>query len=183
MLVQMTQRLHRCSTFEETIQTILDDAIALQGAEYGNVQLPVGDKLVIAVQRGLPEAFLQTFRRVGKDDGCACGRALRHGAPVVITDVEQDEEYAAFRGDARTAGYRAVQTTPLVTRDDRLLGLVSTHFAEVHQPTPIEMETLQTYGTVAAEHGFALLGDDTLARKAERMNERLYARMLDRQVS
>ena len=51
---------------------------------------------------------------------------------MVITDVEQDEEYAAFRGDARTAGYRAVQTTPLVTRDDRLLGLVSTHFAEVH---------------------------------------------------
>lgn len=183
MLVQMTQRLHRCTTFEETIQTILDDAIALQGAEYGNVQLPVGDQLVIAAQRGLQAPFLQTFRRVSKDDGCACGRALRQGVPVVITDVEQDEEYATFRGDARTAGYRAVQTTPMVTPDGRLLGLVSTHFAEVHEPTPIEMETLQTYGSVAAEHAFTLLDSNTLAGKAEQMNERLYAGMLDRQAS
>jgi len=183
MLVQMTQRLRRSCSFEATIQTILDDTIALHGAEYGNVQLPIGNELVIAAQRGLSTPFLQTFRRVRKDDGCACGRALRHGQPVIIADVEQDAEYAAFRGDAKTAGYRAVQTTPLLTQDRRLLGLVSTHFAEVHVPTPIEIETLQAYGIIAAEQAYRLLGDVPLAVKAEQMSTQLYAGLLTRQDS
>ncbi len=181
MLAQMSQRLYRSQSFEQTVQTILEDAIALHGAEYGNVQLPAGGDLMIVAQRGLPAPFLRTFRRVDKDDGSACGRALRHGTSVVIRDVEQDPEYAGFRDDARIAGYRAVQSTPLVTGDGRLLGLASTHFAMVHEPTPIEMETLRSYGAMAAEYAFSLLGDVPLAAKAGQMNDRLYAGLLDRQ--
>jgi GAF domain-containing protein len=183
MLVQMSQRLHRCQSFEEAIWTILDDSIALQGAEYGNIQLPVGDELAIVAQRGLPMPFLRTFRRVGKGDGSACGRALRGGAPVIVRDVEEDVDYACFRNEARIAGYRSVQSTPMVTGDGRRLGMVSTHFAMVHEPTPIEMETLQSYGAIAAEHAFRLLGDAVLAQKAEQMSDRLYAGLLDRQAS
>jgi hypothetical protein len=39
---QMTQRLFLSRTFEEAVHTILDDVIALLGAEYGNVQLSMG---------------------------------------------------------------------------------------------------------------------------------------------
>jgi hypothetical protein len=71
---QMTQRLILSTTFEEAVHIVLDDVIALLGAEYGNVQLSIGDELVIAAQRGLSADFLKTFRRVKKDDGSACGR-------------------------------------------------------------------------------------------------------------
>jgi GAF domain-containing protein len=175
MLAQMTQRLRQKRTFEGAIQTILDDAVALHGAEYGNVQLPIGDELVIVAQRGLSAPFLEVFRRVKKDDGCACGRALRLGLSVVIPDVDKDAEFAAFRNDAKIAGFRAVQTTPLFTGDGNLLGLVSTHFAHVHEPTPIEMQTLKAYGVAAAEHAFKLLGQTPLGAKAEQMSETLYA--------
>jgi hypothetical protein len=40
----MTRRLVRNLTFEGAVQTILDDSIALLGAEYGNVQLPIGEE-------------------------------------------------------------------------------------------------------------------------------------------
>ncbi len=33
-----------------------------------------------------------------------------------------------------------------------LLGIVSTHFANVHEPTPIEMNTLKAYAVIAAEY-------------------------------
>ena len=178
MLAQMTQRLLQKGNFEDAIQVILDDVIALHGAEFGNIQLPVGDELVIVAQRGLPAAFLQAFRRVSKDDGCACGRALRLGGPVVVTDVEKDAAYAAFVNDAKQAGYRSVQSTPLWTSEGRLLGMVSTHFANVHEPTPIEMQTLKSYSIIAAEHVFRQLGDGDLATKAEQMSELLYAGML-----
>ena len=63
-------------------------------------------------QRGLTEAFLKAFKRVKKDDGCACGRALRLRRTVVIRGVEEDAEFSAFLKDARAAAFRAVQSTP-----------------------------------------------------------------------
>ena len=175
MLPFLSKRLQATRTFEEAIATILDDIIALHGAEYGNVQLPIGDELAIVAQRGLTEAFLKAFKRVKKGDGCACGRALRLGRTVVIRDVEDDAEFAAFLKEARAAAFRAVQSTPFFTSDGLLLGIASTHFANVHEPTRIEIKTLQSYSVIAAEHAYQLLGNTLLATKAEQMSETLYA--------
>jgi hypothetical protein len=177
MLNQMKDRLFRTDVFDQAIWTILDDAIALHGAEYGNVQLLADDELVIVAQRGLPLEFLRAFRHVKKEDGCACGRALRHGTSVVITDVNADVEFAAFRSEAKLAGFRAVQSTRLATRHGKPLGVVSTHFANVHHPTKIEMETLQAYGTVASEFAFKLLGETPLPKVARRLSKDLYDRI------
>jgi len=174
MLAQMTIRLLQKRTFEDAIHVILDDVIALHGAEFGNVQLPLGDELVIAAQYGLPKPFLKSFKRVRKDGGSACGRAFRLGAPVIVADVEKDVAFSAFVKDARRAGFRSVQSTPFFTRDGCLVGVVSTHFAHAHEPTSIEMHTLKAYGGIAAEHVYSLLGDVALATKAEQMSEKLY---------
>jgi len=180
MLAHMTRRLVQNSTFDGVIQTILDDVIALLGAEYGNVQLPIGDELAIAAQRGLSTDFLKVFRRVKKDDSSACGRAFRERVSVIIPDIEKDAAFAAFRQDANNAGFQAVQSTPLATVDGKLLGVVSTHFANPHEPTPIEMETMTQYGSVAAEYAFMLLAehDAPLAVQAEQMSTELYGRTL-----
>jgi len=56
--------------------------------------------------------------------------------------------------------------------------MVSTHFANVHEPTPIEITTLQTYSIVAADHAYRLLGNEMIGEKAEKMNELLYRSIL-----
>jgi GAF domain-containing protein len=178
MLTSLSKRLLATNTFEAAIQTILDDMIAFLGAEYGNVQLPIGEELAIVAQRGLTEPFLRTFKRVKKEDGSACGRALRLRQSVVIGDVEKDAEFAAFLTDAKVAGFRAVQSTPFFTSDDLFLGMASTHFANPHEPTPIELRIMRVYSVVAAEHAYQLLGNASLAAKAERMNEELYASII-----
>jgi GAF domain-containing protein len=174
MLVQMTYRLVRCDTFERAVWTILDDAIALLGAEYGNVQLITGQDLVITAQRGLPKQFLETFRRVRRGDGSACGRAMLLGEPVIIPDVQIDWQFTSFREIARYSHFRAVQSTPLIAENGRQLGIVSTHFANAHTPSKIEMETLKAYGVVAAQHIFKLLDEMPLDVMANRMHEKLY---------
>jgi GAF domain-containing protein len=176
----MTRRLVRNRDLEGVVQTILDDVIALLGSEYGNVQLPIRDELAIAAQRGLSAEFLKAFWRVNKNDGSACGRALELGLPVIIPDIEKDEGFAVFRRDARHAGFRAVQSTPMFTRDGHLFGIVSTHFANVHEPTPIEMNTLSAYSRIAAEYAWLVLDEsfETLAARAERMSAELYNRTL-----
>jgi GAF domain-containing protein len=175
MLEQMTQRLQAQRSFEAAIETLLNDVVALHGAEYGDLQLLVGEDLVVVAQRGLSAPFLRAFRRITKADGCACGRALREGRTIVVADVMQDPDYAAFHAEATAAGYRAVQSTPIATSRGRVLGMVSTLFANVHEPTPIELETLARFSRVAADYLEHLLGADTLAAKAQRMNTALYA--------
>lgn len=175
LVVPMTERLVRCVTFENAICTMLDDAVALLGAEYGNIQLLMGQELVIAAQRGFSSEFLRRFRRVIKDDGSACGRALLLGKTVVIPDVEKDPDFAVYRNIARSTNFRAVQSTPLTSQGGRTLGILSTHFAHPHQPSIIELETLQAYALAASHHAFKLLGHTQLDQMAKQLHEDLYA--------
>ncbi len=170
---EMAKRLFDQSSFERALQTILNDAISLHGAERGNVQLKAGDHLVIAIQRGFKAPFLNFFGQVTTDHGSACGRALRTGRTVVIPDIELDDDYAPYRAVARAAGYRSVTTTPLVTQNNVLIGAVSTHFVLVHTPTVIEIETLKSYGVAAADYLHELLGHESLESKALSMSRDL----------
>lgn len=173
----MIARVSSAISFEDTIQIILDDMIALHGSEYGNLQLATGGELVIAAQRGFLLPFLTAFRRVNKDDDSSCGRAIRRGEQIVIRDVEADKDYAPFRQIAAEAGYRGVQSTPLITSSGILLGVVSTHFTVPHAPTAIEMQTIKDYGTAASDFAYSLLDGMELGAKAEQMSSKLYARL------
>jgi hypothetical protein len=100
------------------------------------------------------------------------------GEPVVIPDVQIDWQFTAFREIARYSHFRAVQSTPLTTEHGNQLGIVSTHFANVHTPSKIEMETLKAYGVVAAQYAFKLLGGMSLDVAANQMHEKLYTGLL-----
>ena len=176
MLDQMQKRLSAERTFGRAIARILDDAMALNGAEYGTLQLAAQDRLLLVHHRGFQPAFLELFRMVPRDHGSACGRALTSGRTVVIEDVERDAEFAPFRPAARAAGYRSVVTTPLLRNGHDLVGVVATHFVNVHRPTAIEIGTFERYSAVAADHLVGLLGARSVAGMAAEMNDALYAR-------
>jgi hypothetical protein len=77
--------------------------------------------------------------------------------------------------DAKRAGFRSVQSAPFFTQDGRLMGVVSSHFANPHQPSKVEVEMLKAYSLPAADHVYRLLGDVSLAVEAEQMSQQLYA--------
>lgn len=174
MFDHMNRRLLAELTFESAISTILDDARALNGAEFGNLQICVGDRLLIVDQHGFTRPFLDTFREVTPHESTACGRALKSGKTVLIDDVELDEEFAPYRSLARTAGFRSVVTTPLLTSGAHIIGAVSTHFARVHQPTALEIGAFEQYCLGASNYLWDLLGERTLAAVGREMNGRLY---------
>jgi GAF domain-containing protein len=175
VLVQpMTKRLLEQSAFDRAVNVVLHDAIALHGAEFGNVQLKAGEDLVIVVQWGFKKPFLEFFRKISRDDGCSCGRALRFGRTVVVPDIEIDEDFAPYRDVLRAAGVKSCMTTPLLTSQKILIGNVSTHFANVHRPTAIEIDTIKSYSVAAADHLLNLLGHESLKAKAISMSRRLY---------
>ena len=118
------------------LQSALGEALVITGQKLGNIQLidwRTGH-LEIMAQQGFTDEFLDCFCRVTIRDGCACGRALFNRQPVVLDDVTTDPRFLPFRGVAERAGFKAVQSTPLMTHSGALVGVLSTH----GQHTPSE---------------------------------------------
>lgn len=131
---------------------ILDGALALAGADFGNVQLldPESGALVIVTQSGFGTEFTDYFAVVD-DEHSACGRAARDCAQTVIADVTTDPGFAPHREIAAAAGFRAVQSTPLVDSAGRLVGMVSTHWRRPGRPPGRDMRMLELFGDLAGE--------------------------------
>ena len=139
------------SNLESVLGEIVETAIAITGADFGNMQLrdrESGDLKIVA-HRGFPQWWLDFWNRMHVGHG-ACGVALQQSSRVVVHDVERDPifEGAALEMQKR-AGVRAVQSTPLVSRSGAPIGIISTHFREPHVPSA---------------HALALM--DLLARQA-----------------
>jgi two-component sensor histidine kinase len=146
-VVQASERLWRTTNLESGLREILLGAISVLSADKGNVQLldPAGKVLTIAAQSGFEKPFLDRFRSVSADDDTACGRCLRGGHRIVIPDIEAEPSFAPFLSVAREAGYRSVQSTPLITPQCALLGIISTHWAKAHTPDPYGLALLDLY--------------------------------------
>src|SRR5262249_4273904 len=78
-----------------------------------------------------------------------------------------------LRPVARAAGYRAVQSTPLISRDGRPLGMLSTHFRSVHRPAEQDLRRLDLYVRQAAGFIERCRTEEMLAESARRKDELL----------
>ena len=97
-----------------------------------------------------PSHFWMFSRKFPPEEDSACGRALRSRERIIIEDVEADEGYAPYRTVASAAGYRAIQSTLLISRDGTPLGTIALHFRNVHRPSPEDLERLDLYARQAA---------------------------------
>ena len=151
-LHNFTSRLLATSELQSVLQEVLNESMALQNADFGNVQLidPQTAALKIVAQKGFQEEFLTHFKSVQEADS-ACGRALQQGQRVIIEDVLTDEAFAPHRQVAASAGFRAVQSTPLFSRNGEPLGMLSTHFRVPHRPSERELRLTDLYVRQAAE--------------------------------
>ena len=174
-LVAMT-RLHEFSTrllskaeLRPLLEEVLNATIALQNADFGNVQLynPETKTLEIVAHRGFQRSFLDYFSSVN-ETGAACGRAMQRRDRVIIEDVLADPDFAPHRQIAASAGFRAVQSTPLFSRSGEPLGMISTHFRQPHRPSGHDLRFTDLYARLAAELIERQRAEATLGASEER---------------
>jgi PAS domain S-box-containing protein len=168
-------RLHDYSSqlwrrdLNDGLVVILRGSIEMMGADKGTVQIidPRG-VLTIAVQEGFDQPFLEFFKEVPIADNSAYGRALCAGRRVIVEDVDTDEDFAPFRHIALAAGFRAVQSTPIMGRNGEPLGMMSTHFCNAHRPSEQELRILDLYARKAADFIEHHQSDEVLRQSKER---------------
>ena len=176
-------RLHEFGTrmlatmeLQPLLDEVLTASIAVQGADFGTIQLynPKSQSLEIVAHRGFRQDFLDHFSSV-RESEAACGRALSRGERVIIEDVLTDADFEPHRPIAASAGFRAVQSSPLFSRNGEPLGMISTHFRQPHRPSERDLRLTDLYARQAAEMIVRKQGDAALMESEERFRHLIEA--------
>jgi len=140
-----------CSIFQEMVEA----AIAITRADKGNIHVLDSStrKLKIAAQRGFDSPFLKFFEFVDAGGAAACGTAIERMERVVVEDITQSPIFLGSNAlnVLLNEGVRAVQSTPLVSRSGQLLGIISTHFSQIHTPAERELMLIDILARQAAD--------------------------------
>jgi PAS domain S-box-containing protein len=141
---------------ESVLAAIVDAAIAISHADFGDVQLVdvTSSELRIAAQRGSPQDWLGFWEHAWKGNG-VCGRAIERKERVIVEDIEHSPIFVGTPAMEilRKAGVRALQCTPVIGRTGKLLGTISTHYNTPHRPSTrvlrlLDLLACQTAGMI-----------------------------------
>jgi len=152
----------------EALGEVIDTAIALASADFGNIQLlDTEGRLRIVAQRNFPAWWLDYWETVEEGQG-ACGTALAQSRHVIVDDVERSPLFVGTPAldIQRRAGVRAVHSIPLCGKSGQCLGMFSTHFRAPHTPasgTLHVLELLTNNASTLIEHA----RDEHLLRESQ----------------
>ena len=178
MLQKLGTTYVREGNLEPVLGQVVETAIAICGADFGNIHLidPDTGDLRIKAHRGFPPWWLDFWDRVSRGTG-TCGTALARGERVIVEDVEQSPIFAGKPGleIQRRAGVRAVQSTPLVSRSGKPLGMFSTHYRSPHRFDQRVLAHLDLLARQAADIIERAQAEDALREGATRLQSILEA--------
>ncbi|HCT03868.1 MAG TPA: histidine kinase [Pseudomonas sp.] len=172
---------------------IVDAAVSITGSQFGTMQLLCpeghpsghGGQLQLLCSRGLPPEAVGFWQWVSPMAYSSCTMALQLGQRAIIPDFEEwpditgTDDLQAFRN----TGIRSAQTTPLLSRDGRLLGMISTHWSRPHQPSERDLRLLDILARQAADLLERTIADEALRdaqAELRALNETLEQRVAER---
>ena len=137
---------------------LAEAAAAILQSDYASMQMlyperGAGGELRLLASQGFDPDAVKFWEWVRADSGCTCGEALRTRRRAIASDVETCVFMAGTpdREAYLQAGMRAAQSTPLISRDGRLLGMLSTHWRKAHQPGERELRRFDILARQAAD--------------------------------
>lgn len=138
-------------------EKIVCAAVGLMRSDFASMQLFHPDRgeageLELLAQRGFDPQATKFWQWVSGRSTCVCGLTLRDGARVVIADAARCDRLDEGQKTAyRNAAICAMQSTPLISRSGKLLGMISTHWRQPHQPTESELSNFDILARQAAD--------------------------------
>jgi signal transduction histidine kinase len=158
-------RLHDVSTqliheddVDALYEQILDAATRIMHSDFASLQSfhpergEAGELRLLGC-RGFDPRTARLWARVQPASICTSGVALRTGQRVMVPDVERWEPMIAtgHLASYRAVGIRSAQTTPLLSRSGRILGMLSTYWSVPHAPSPAELRMVDILARQAAD--------------------------------
>lgn len=127
---------------QATFDCILKAGIELLKADAGTVQLldENAGELVLLATSGFSEKMVTHSERVSAAPNNPFGLALAEGRRIFMDfDVPGAADAGGNDRRHREAGLRSAQSTPLIARSGRPIGMLSTHWRQHHRPADHEL--------------------------------------------
>ncbi|WP_058517757.1 GAF domain-containing sensor histidine kinase [Legionella parisiensis] len=115
---------------------IIDTAIAISEADFGHIQLInlATQELKIVAQCGLPQYWLDYWENVSKRQS-SCAKTLEYGKRIIVEDICQSPFFEGKDLEIQLkAGIMAEQSTPLINREGKIIGVFTTHYKRPFNP-------------------------------------------------
>ena len=163
-------------------EKFMDAAMSIMGSDFASMQMLYPDRgdageLLLLGYKGFDPKSAKFWEWVRADSQCSCGEALRTRQRVVVQDISRCSFIKMGSPDQKTfadAGIQATQSTPLLSRDGTLLGMISTHWRKPHQPTERDLRLLDILERQAADLIERKQSEETL-RMADRRKDEFLA--------
>lgn len=144
---------------ESIYERILDGAVSIMRSDFASMQVLYpergsGGELRLLAFRGFTPEAAAFWEWVGIESaGSTCGAALRTGQRVIAVDIEKCDFMTGSedREVYLQTGIHACQTTPLLSRSGKILGMVSTHWRQPHKPSERDLRVFDILARQAAD--------------------------------
>ncbi len=134
---------------------MVEGMMSLMGSDAASFQAvdPKTGQLVLLAWRGFHPDSARFWQTMDADGGTSYAAAVVRGERIVVHDIGSDTSPidAANQKEYRRSNLRAVQSTPLVSRLGKRLGMVSTYWREPHTPSEEDLARLDVLARQAAD--------------------------------
>jgi signal transduction histidine kinase/CheY-like chemotaxis protein len=162
-------------------ERLLEAAMSIMQSEFASLQMfrddgNGGGYLELIACHGFSQEAMDRWHSVSAKTLTTCGEVLRSGRRVIVPDVTTCE-FMSGSEDLRfflKGGIRAVQSTPLLSRNGRLLGAFSTHWRAIHSPSDRDLRLLDILARQAADLLERTMAEERL-RDSDRRKEEFLA--------
>ncbi len=151
-LHELSARLSNTLELQVVLKEVLTAVTALQSTSMGALLLhePERHDLYTAASVGFSQEYLSRFGRLPLGPG-SCAEVLLKRSGILIEDVDRDAAFAPCLSAAQLAGYRAVCSTPLLTRTGQIIGTIATYFSRPTRPSDRQLRVVELYARQATE--------------------------------
>ena len=183
---QMLRNLSVRLATENDIQVLYDEilaaAITFIRADAGTIQIfdEASQDLLLLASHGFERTMTEYFYCVDASSHTPYGIALARGKRAFVDFDVPDEDPDGSLHKHVEAGYLSGQSTPLISRSGKPIGMVSTHWCQHYQPSERQLRFLDLLARQAAdlvdrklseaERERLLANEQTARTEAERAN-------------
>ena len=138
------------SDLDGVLETVIESARKLCGADAGNVYLVDRDRYRFAYGSGMTAEYREFIAHTPAllDRGTLVGRVALDRRPTQIADVLADPDYA-WTHEQRVAGFRTITGVPMLL-DGEVVGVLSVWRTQVHPFSDRAVEVLTAFAAQAA---------------------------------
>lgn len=147
----MTTQVATSASMADALDHVIAAAVELQGADHGTVLLVEREsqRLEVVAARGDGPAP-RDDSSMGPEHLSISARALRTRSIMQVADLD-DPSQASLRSTAGDEGFRAIQSTPLISQDGQLVGMLILRYRAPHTFTERDTQLSALLGRQAAD--------------------------------